>query len=724
MSALQLEAMSGRNVLTAFEGELAPVQVSWLYRLGLFIVTLAMILLPLIYVALIMGAGYGVYYHAVNHGAILVGGSFVWRLLAYLTPIVVGGILILFMIKPLFVAVQQPTPLVALAREQQPVLFDFIAKICAIVRAPMPSTINVNCEVNAYAGFNRGLAGFWSNDLNLTIGLPLVYGMRADQLAGIFAHEFGHFAQGTGMRATYLIRNLNLWFARVVYERDAWDQKLVQASQESDLRLGIMLHLARLFVWITRKILWALMMLGHLVSSFMLRQMEYDADRYEARLAGSDTFASTVRQLRRLNAAQYGAFAYLNELWKDGRLANDLPAFIATKLEKLPANFNKQDEEHLVKTKTGFFDTHPCDQDRIENTRREQTRGIFQLEAPATALFQNLEAVSRQASQAHYKLMLGEAFSENNLTSNLDFLQRQQKLDTEQEIASRYFQNLLFLSRPLIVAQQDISAPANVNALRQSLQAARARVLEQSAQTLHALQSYEADKTKKLQELEESFLEALNIRAANGPRVITQTQSLTNPMALDRATEILHKLESEMRTRLAAALGLLYHPEFFSRIPEIEAKRQELAALLPALEKFDAVVEDWRLFHHEFIRMEVVLNHAARVEKDPDNYHIVNRTITSAYTLQSKILEQLSQTGYPFEHTKGRLTLAQYALTAPVSGPEFHTVFAAYSELSEKLFSFYFRAMGRLAVMAEQAEAELGLEPLPKPAPLEENVPA
>ena len=35
--------------------------------------------------------------------------------------------------------------------------------------------------------------------------------------------------------------------------------------------------------------LWVLMWIGHGVSSFMLRQMEFDADRYEARVAGSET---------------------------------------------------------------------------------------------------------------------------------------------------------------------------------------------------------------------------------------------------------------------------------------------------------------------------------------------------------------------------------------------------------------------------------------------------
>lgn len=71
--------------------------------------------------------------------------------------------------------------------------------------------------------------------------MPLVSGLTLRQLAGVLAHEFGHFAQGTGMRVTYVIRWVNHWFARVVYERDAWDVRLQRWSEDTDWRLAIIL---------------------------------------------------------------------------------------------------------------------------------------------------------------------------------------------------------------------------------------------------------------------------------------------------------------------------------------------------------------------------------------------------------------------------------------------------------------------------------------------------
>src|SRR5437870_2914992 len=41
-----------QDIIRAFEGEIEPIRATWLYRFGLFCVAVAMILLPIIYVAL------------------------------------------------------------------------------------------------------------------------------------------------------------------------------------------------------------------------------------------------------------------------------------------------------------------------------------------------------------------------------------------------------------------------------------------------------------------------------------------------------------------------------------------------------------------------------------------------------------------------------------------------------------------------------------------------
>ena len=233
-----------------------------------------------------------------------------------------GGILIFFLVKPFFAAkAKRPEP-ITLDPEQEPLLFAFVQKVCGLVGAPAPCRIVVDCEVNASASLRRGL---WSKDLVLTIGLPLATGLEMRQFAGVLAHEFGHFAQGAGMRLTYIIRKINFWFARVVYERDEWDLKLEQYAKGGDWRVLIVLHTARGCVWLSRRILWALMHTGHAISCFMLRQMEYDADSYEAKLAGSDAFEATASRLRVLNAATQVAYQDVRQSWASNRLPGTCP---------------------------------------------------------------------------------------------------------------------------------------------------------------------------------------------------------------------------------------------------------------------------------------------------------------------------------------------------------------------------------------------------------------
>ena len=302
------------DVLRGVDGSIQPVKVPLAYRAGILLVLTVMVLLPLVYLSLIGLAGYAVYWHAVSNTGLLTSDmgetsgrnaarAKMFAVLLYVAPMIIGGILVLFMFKPLLSRPAQRRQPRALSRDKEPLLFAFVDRLCDAVHAPRPKRIDVDLQVNASASFRAGMLSMLGTDLVLTIGLPLVAGLNMRQFAGVLAHEFGHFSQGAGMRMTYLIRTISHWFARVVHEGDEWDERLTQWSREWDLRVGWILWLARGFVWLTRRILWCLMMIGHAVASFMLRQMEFDADRHEARFSGSDAFIETANMLPQLALA-------------------------------------------------------------------------------------------------------------------------------------------------------------------------------------------------------------------------------------------------------------------------------------------------------------------------------------------------------------------------------------------------------------------------------------
>ena len=78
-------------------------------------------------------------------------------------------------------------------------------------------------------------------------------------------------------------------------------------------------------IGLPRLILRCLMYIGYLVGCFFIRQMEYDADRYEALISGSKKFETTTWRIALLSAAYDLSIAGLDQAFKDGRLGHNLP---------------------------------------------------------------------------------------------------------------------------------------------------------------------------------------------------------------------------------------------------------------------------------------------------------------------------------------------------------------------------------------------------------------
>ena len=422
-------------------GETRPKPVSLLYKLGLAAVALVMVLLPIIYVGIIVLVAWGVYEHALHPRYQLGGGTV--ALLGYLAPIIVGGVLVFFMIKPLFARRPKNYEPHGVLPGEEPELFRLIYAVCDTVQAPRPARVLVDLQVNAFAGFRRGLPDLLRRRLTLSIGLPLVAGLSVRQFGGVLAHEFGHFSQGAAMSLTFIVRSVNAWFARVVYERDTWDDRLRSSAQRSDFRFGIILHLARAMVWVTRRILWLLMNVGHAVSCFMMRQMEFDADRLESQVAGSETFAETTRDFQLLNAAWQQTIAQQTEAYATNRLVNDLPRLSAMAAKRLATKAVQANRAVLPTAKTGWFDTHPSDHDRIQASKALGAVGMLHGDGDATKLFRDFRATARALTKHYYEEECGIDLKDVTLHSFEEMSTETLAAAEEDELVEKWFGPLL-----------------------------------------------------------------------------------------------------------------------------------------------------------------------------------------------------------------------------------------------------------------------------------------
>ena len=709
------------RILAALNGKIDPMPVGFFYRVGLLLVALVMVVLPVIYLGFIAGAGYLVYWHATANDFILTGeGNGRFKVLAYFGPLVIGSVLVLFMIKPLFSRRRKDASSIPLTREEQPLLFAFTDKLADMVGAPQPTEISVDCDPNAYAAFRRGALSMFGSDLKLNIGLPLVMSLSLRQLAGVLAHEFGHFAQGAGMRLTYLIRSVNMWFARVVYERDAWDQRLEDWSSQTGLAgASLVLYASRFMVGLSRLFLRGLMWVGNLVSSFMLRQMEYDADRYEVHVAGTEAFAATSRTLALLGVATDGAHQLLQHARQEKRLCDDLPAFIFKTVPQVPAEVRQQIEKAQEETATGAFDSHPSPRDRIAAARRENRPGLFTLDVAATALFKKFPAVCRASSVAFYREVIGQELDTTSLVSTEKLTAGQSRERDAQRSMDRVFQQQLTIARLLFPV---------VHSMEADTRTALVKVIEEARGQMAALLHAGPDAIKRTNEAEE---QAMNVRFVRALRTAGFKKLRYHEFGLERGDD------AELAAVIQTAIGNRSEvARFFGDVEELIARRVgaaiELVRQDPSLQKPDEPVADVLALLELLNQLQGIEPQLADLRRD----HSVIDTLLS--NLQNNpghqpllrqieelcrksvshlhlLTERLANVKYPFEHAQAGISVAASSIGEIPAANDMPAVCQKNGEALGNLYGLYFRTLATVVHFVESVETALGMPLAPEP---------
>jgi Zn-dependent protease with chaperone function len=393
-----------------------------LYRISIVLVAIAMMLLPVLYAALVAVFAWAVWEYAIGVFPAVLEHVRHWQIIAIAAvPIPAGVIAIVFLLKPFLGRRQAPAAPHSLARDDAPPLFDLVEQLCDALGAPRPTRIDVDVRVNASASLRSTWTGLVSNDLVLTVGLPLVEGLTLRQFAGVLAHEFGHFSQGAGMRLGHVIRSMNAWFAGVVFGRDHWDQRLDAWRREGQSWFIQLLGLAAATcVRVSRAVLTQFMKVAHALSMLLARQMEFDADQAEARAVGSATFVETSHRLHVLDMANHWAHADLRVAWRSRRLGDDFPALVQANLRQIPPADVERMLEAAVHSTPGMYDSHPPTEQRIARATSPPWEGTFVGDGDARALFADFKATCVDASARYYAQLLPGEFSPDMLAPTDD----------------------------------------------------------------------------------------------------------------------------------------------------------------------------------------------------------------------------------------------------------------------------------------------------------------
>jgi Zn-dependent protease with chaperone function len=685
---------------------------SVLYAVGLAVVTVAMVLLPIIYSALIACAAYAVYWHLMNDTWILdTDGVALIRALAYFGPAVVAAILIFFMVKPFFARSTQPDSRVSLDPEREPVIFALIERICTTIGAPMPVSVHVDCNVNAGASLVGGPLRFFRQQLALTIGLPLAAGLTTQQLAGVLAHEFGHFAQGAGMRLTYAVRSINQWFWRVVHERDEWDVLLDTWSRRADVRIRIVFWVAQGAVLCTRRVLWALMMLGHLISCLMLREMEYDADSYGIKMIGSDAFSETISRLRALDIAAQWAYGDVRQSWLSGALPNDFAALVANKSADLPPPLIENVEPLHGASERRWLATHPSMAERLEAARRMARPGVFARRDPAPELFADFSGLCRAATLHHYECNMRLDVGRAQLIDTNQVMLDGRHAGAAIEALQRFFTGGMNVLRPVLVNSDARPQAVEPGLAWESLQAARL-AMKDNASSSETLRKRFADledqqmRAKAARDLIEAGYDVEPGTLGSFEPTTAAADTAISRIAAEQhiAARQLYPYESHVTQRFTAALDILEGGGGAGSLALIDLANHASAmirVLIVMNRAHGAAVGLWR----RIVIFDHVIAHA-RTRRNPERLNAYVYDLENVLRkLVDQVRKEVSDTPYPFAKRGVEKSLSNYLRGPDVTTEDIAAVLRDARVHANLFFELYLRVVGEIVLIVEQVEA-------------------
>ncbi len=334
----------------------------------------------------------------------------------------------LFLVKGFFKSrgPKEKTTQIEITEEDQPLLFEFIARLCEETGAPFPRKIFIVPDVNAAVLTSTSPWGLiFPQGKDLLIGLGLVNILNLSEFKAVMAHEFGHFAQKSSRLSAYSY-NADRIIYDLVYGRDGFD-RFIEGMCSIGVR-GRNTGLIALFgwsiygvIWMFRKVLEGFHYLITLLRLSLSRQMEFNADLVAVSVAGSDagihalyrltfcdqTWEQAINDLRA--ASQHEMYSsdifvhlnhaanYLRKQKKDQKLGEPPP--LPEDVRDTPDLFKEDDEHGTPK----MWATHPSNFEREQNAKEYYIRSVIDNRS-AWVLFKEPQKLREEVTYRLYRV--------------------------------------------------------------------------------------------------------------------------------------------------------------------------------------------------------------------------------------------------------------------------------------------------------------------------------
>lgn len=701
----------------------AEIPLPLSYRVGLVGVTLALLLLVVGYIAFVgLLAWLSIAWLLRALPTALHGG--VVGLLLALVPAAAGLTTVVMIVAPIVRGWRSRNSAVVLEREDEPLLFDFIEKLCDVLGAPMPRRVEVDLEVNASAGLRRGLLSlFGPDDVTLRLGLPLAATLRTREFGSVIAHELGHFTQSSGMRLHYLAGSVLSQLASVLTGEDPIEQKM------RSLRAGgsgsmpkFLVRIALLLAETGRGLIWLLWMTGLLASAWLARRKEFDADAFGAHVAGSERFEATSRVISLAGVAAMRSRDAVASGWENsGWLPDDFVALAVTDAVDMPKHVAAKVNQMTTTQKTRWTDTHPSHSERAAFQKELKTPGSPVAGPPARQLFRDFDALCRRATKAWYDDIFDSRLDPRSITPTARVVEERRTRERAEETAGCFFGIYVPVGRNFLPLE-NVDRPLNrARDALGDLTELRKTMLEQTAAGARAASEHN-NVTKALLH----FRTHAFICSQPGPNhdrgLAAYLGQLVGRIRSEgqRTADALAPFEEAARERLTLVLRLLRTPEVAQRIGE--------ARVRPLLTRVDELLGPARKLEEAFPLIEEAFihrNYAAMVKWQSQNGDrrsqrafepFLEPAVARYRHTIKRMTHALGSTPYPFETVNPDETIVTWLIKTDADLEKLEDIDSG-SDALFKALSLRFRLLAGLTEIAEKVEAMAGMKRL-VPAPL------
>ncbi len=250
----------------------------------------------------------------IHYATLLVGGGL----------IVAGAMILYFLIKFIFENEKAATAgSFEVTAEDQPELFEFIARVSEECGTEFPRHIYLTPDVNAMVRFDSGIKEMlFPVKKDLVIGLGLVNMLNLSEFKAVIAHEFGHFSQKS-LRAGSYVYVANKVICNMLFQNNNYGNMLTRIANVHGIIaffIGVTIKIVQGIQWVQQQAF----IIVNVQNKYLSRQMEFHADAIAASVAGGNNLNHALQMIELGDKVYQDTINQYNNWFDDGIAANNL----------------------------------------------------------------------------------------------------------------------------------------------------------------------------------------------------------------------------------------------------------------------------------------------------------------------------------------------------------------------------------------------------------------